>query len=111
MPTIVGSRAGRAGEDERAGRLAYEQLTALPLQWVEASEPLLERTAGIRHTIPCRSQRPGLLPPPNRSAPRCCTKTLNSGLLPSSLRNGSAEPPGPVAVPLPVLCELVWVLR
>ena len=30
-------------ENERAGRLAYEQLKALPLQWVEASEPLLEQ--------------------------------------------------------------------
>jgi predicted nucleic acid-binding protein len=35
-------------EDERAGRLAYEQVKALPLQWVEASEPLLERVAGIK---------------------------------------------------------------
>ena len=35
-------------EDGRAGRLAYEQLKALPLQWVEASEPLLERAAGIK---------------------------------------------------------------
>ena len=26
-------------ENERTGRLAYEQLKALPLQWVEASEP------------------------------------------------------------------------
>ena len=40
-------------EGERAGRLAYEQLQALPLQWVEASEPLLERAAGIkaRHAL------------------------------------------------------------
>ena len=30
-------------EDERAGRLAHEQLKALPLHWVEASEPLLEQ--------------------------------------------------------------------
>jgi len=35
-------------EQERAGRLAYEQLKALPLQWVEASEPLLERAATIK---------------------------------------------------------------
>jgi predicted nucleic acid-binding protein len=35
-------------EHERAGRLAYEQLKALPLQWVEASEPLLERAATIK---------------------------------------------------------------
>lgn len=27
-------------EGERAGRLAYEQLKALPLSWVEPSEPL-----------------------------------------------------------------------
>jgi predicted nucleic acid-binding protein len=40
-------------EGERAGRLAYEQLKALPLQWVEASEPLLERAATIkaRHSL------------------------------------------------------------
>ena len=35
-------------EDERAGRLAYEQLKALPLQWVGASEPLLEQAASIK---------------------------------------------------------------
>jgi len=35
-------------ENERAGRLAYEQLKALPLQWIEASEPLLQRAAGIK---------------------------------------------------------------
>jgi len=40
-------------EGERAGRLAYEQLKALPLQWVEASEPLLEQAASIkaRHSL------------------------------------------------------------
>ncbi|MCP9892101.1 PIN domain-containing protein [Cyanobium sp. Aljojuca 7D2] len=40
-------------EDERAGRLAYEQLKALPLQWVDASEPLLEQAASIkaRHSL------------------------------------------------------------
>ena len=40
-------------EDERAGRLAYEQLKALPLHWVEASEPLLEQAASIkaRHSL------------------------------------------------------------
>jgi predicted nucleic acid-binding protein len=40
-------------ENERAGRLAYEQLKALPLQWIEASEPLLEQAAGIkaRHAL------------------------------------------------------------
>jgi hypothetical protein len=35
-------------EDERAGRLAYEQLKALPLNWIEASEPLLEQAASIK---------------------------------------------------------------
>jgi predicted nucleic acid-binding protein len=35
-------------EDERAGRLAYEQLKALPLLWIEASEPLLELAASIK---------------------------------------------------------------
>jgi len=40
-------------EDERAGRLAYEQLKALPLHWVEASESLLEQAACIkvRHSL------------------------------------------------------------
>ena len=35
-------------EGERAGRLAYEQLKALPLNWIEASEPLLEQAASIK---------------------------------------------------------------
>ena len=35
-------------DDERAGRLAYEQLKALPLQWIEVSEPLLKRAASIK---------------------------------------------------------------
>ena len=35
-------------EDERAGRLAYEQLKALPLHWVEASEPLLHKDPEFR---------------------------------------------------------------
>jgi len=35
-------------ENERAGRLAYEQLKALPLRWVEASEPLLLQAASIK---------------------------------------------------------------
>ena len=41
-------------EDERAGRLAYQQLKAPPLHWVEASEPLLEQAASIkaRHSLP-----------------------------------------------------------
>jgi len=34
-------------EDERACRLAYEQLKALPLLWIEASEPLLELVGSI----------------------------------------------------------------
>ncbi|MBD2423771.1 PIN domain-containing protein [Cyanobium sp. FACHB-13342] len=40
-------------ENERAGRLAYEQLKALPLNWVEPSEPLLEQAASIkaRHSL------------------------------------------------------------
>ena len=40
-------------EDERAGRLAYEQLKALPLHWVEASELLLDQAASIkaRHSL------------------------------------------------------------
>lgn len=40
-------------EGERAGRLAYEQLKALPLQWTEASEPLLERAVALkaRHAL------------------------------------------------------------
>jgi predicted nucleic acid-binding protein len=40
-------------EDERAGRLAYEQLKALPLHWVEPSEPLLEQAACVkaRHSL------------------------------------------------------------
>ncbi len=35
-------------EGERAGRLAYEQLKALPLHWVEPSEPLLEQAGRIK---------------------------------------------------------------
>lgn len=37
-------------EDERAARLAYEQLQALPLTWIEASEPLLLEAAAIKAT-------------------------------------------------------------
>jgi ribonuclease VapC len=37
-------------EGERAGRLAYEQLRALPIDWLEASEPLLIRAAQIKAT-------------------------------------------------------------
>lgn len=35
-------------EDERAGRLAYEQLKALPLLWIQASEPLLDFAASTK---------------------------------------------------------------
>ncbi len=37
-------------EGERAGRLAYEQLQALPIDWLEASEPLLISAAQIKAT-------------------------------------------------------------
>ncbi|MFN5118404.1 MAG: PIN domain-containing protein [Cyanobacteriota bacterium] len=37
-------------EGERAGRLAYEQLQALPIEWLEASEPLLLSAAQIKAT-------------------------------------------------------------
>jgi predicted nucleic acid-binding protein len=39
-------------DNERAGRLAYEQLKALPIHWIEASEPLLEQAAGIKARHP-----------------------------------------------------------
>lgn len=39
-------------EGERAGRLAYEQLQALPIDWLEASEPLLIRAAQIKASHP-----------------------------------------------------------
>ena len=39
-------------EGEAAGRLAYEQLRALPLQWVEASEPLLVAAGRIKARHP-----------------------------------------------------------
>jgi predicted nucleic acid-binding protein len=39
-------------EGEAAGRLAYEQLKALPLQWIEASEPLLAAAASIKARHP-----------------------------------------------------------
>ena len=35
-------------EGERAGRLAYEQLQALPIDWIDATEPLLLSAAQIR---------------------------------------------------------------
>ena len=37
-------------EGERAGRLAYEQLQSLPIDWLEASEPLLISAAQIKAT-------------------------------------------------------------
>ena len=39
-------------EGEPAGRLAYEQLRALPLQWIESSEPLLALAASIKARHP-----------------------------------------------------------
>jgi len=39
-------------EGESSGRLAYEQLKALPLQWIEASEPLLASAGGIKARHP-----------------------------------------------------------
>ena len=35
-------------EGERAGRLAYEQLQALPIDWLEATEPLLLGAAELK---------------------------------------------------------------
>ena len=35
-------------ENERQARLAYAQLQSLPIRWVAASDPLLERAAGIK---------------------------------------------------------------
>jgi predicted nucleic acid-binding protein len=35
-------------QPDRDGRLAYEQLKALPLRWVEPSEPLLEQAGRIK---------------------------------------------------------------
>ena len=35
-------------EGERAGRLAYEQLQALPIDWLEATEPLLLNAAELK---------------------------------------------------------------
>jgi len=37
-------------EGERAGRLAYEQVTALPIDWQEATEPLLIAAGQIKAT-------------------------------------------------------------
>ena len=35
-------------EGERSGRLAHEQLLALPIRWVEASDALLMRAAELK---------------------------------------------------------------
>lgn len=37
-------------EGEQAGRLAYEQLQALPIDWLEASDPLLISASQIKAT-------------------------------------------------------------
>ena len=43
-------------EGERSGRLAYEQLQSLPIQWVDQTEPLLLEAEASRieasHTLP-----------------------------------------------------------
>ena len=39
-------------EGERSGRLAYEQLQSLPIQWVDQTEPLLLESARIKASHP-----------------------------------------------------------
>ena len=39
-------------EGERSGRLAYEQLQSLPIQWVDQTEPLLLEAARIKASHP-----------------------------------------------------------
>ena len=39
-------------EGERSGRLAYEQLQSLPIQWVDQTEPLLQEASRIKATHP-----------------------------------------------------------
>ena len=39
-------------EGERAGRLAHEQLLALPIRWVEASDALLLQAASLKARHP-----------------------------------------------------------
>ena len=39
-------------EGERSGRLAYEQLQSLPIQWVDQTEPLLLAASRIKATHP-----------------------------------------------------------
>ena len=39
-------------EGERSGRLAYEQLQSLPIQWVEQTEPMLLEASRIKASYP-----------------------------------------------------------
>ena len=39
-------------EGERSGRLAYEQLQSLPIQWVDQTEPLLMEASRIKASHP-----------------------------------------------------------
>ena len=39
-------------EEERSGRLAYEQLQSLPIQWVDQKEPLLLEASRIKASHP-----------------------------------------------------------
>ena len=39
-------------EGERSGRLAYEQLRSLPIQWVDQTEPLLLEASRIKASHP-----------------------------------------------------------
>ena len=39
-------------EGERSGRLAYEQLQSLPIQWVDQTEPLLLEASRIKASHP-----------------------------------------------------------
>ena len=39
-------------EGERSGRLAYEQLQSLPIQWVDQTDPLLLEASRIKATHP-----------------------------------------------------------
>ena len=39
-------------EGERSGRLAYEQLKSLPIEWVDQTEPLLLEASRIKATHP-----------------------------------------------------------
>lgn len=74
-------------EDERAGRLANEQLKALPLHWVEASEPLLEKAASIkaRHFLTLAD---GWI---EAAVPCCCSRILSFVPSPICRKNGSVD--------------------